>query len=306
MKFNISQVDPRLMSGLQELAPTLRLLLEPNGKLLIAEKTDKNTLSVTIEDEICHIKYHSTPAFYKAIAICAAHYGETKFSFVSEVKFEDMCAMIDCSRNAVLSVDGAKNLLRRLALFGFNSVMLYTEDTLEIEGYPYFGYMRGRYTQREIHEIQTYAALFGIEIIPCIQTLAHLNQALRWPAFKEVLDMNDILLAGEEKTYELIEAIIKSCRKMFSSNILHIGMDEAHMVGMGNYFKKHGLQKRFDIMNNHLLRVCGICAKYNFSPMIWSDMYVRLVFGKKRQADPEMLDRLPKDVALVCWCPATR
>ena len=88
---------------------------------------------------------------------------------------------------------------------GYDSMMLYTEDTYELEGYPYFGYMRGRYTLSELREIDDYGFALGIEVIPCIQALAHLLQALQWEAFKPVTDTGPILLVGEPKTYELIE-----------------------------------------------------------------------------------------------------
>lgn len=40
--------------------------------------------------------------------------------------------MVDCSRNAVLLVKSAKNLLRKMALMGYNMLQLYTEDTYEV------------------------------------------------------------------------------------------------------------------------------------------------------------------------------
>ena len=43
-----------------------------------------------------------------------------------------------------------------LVKMGYDTLELYTEDTYEIEGEPYFGYMRGRYTAREIKEIDVY------------------------------------------------------------------------------------------------------------------------------------------------------
>jgi hypothetical protein len=61
--------------------------------------------------------------------------------------------MFDVSRNAVLSVKTIKQILRKMAFMGLNTVMLYTEDTYQVEGYPYFGYMRGAYTQDELKEI---------------------------------------------------------------------------------------------------------------------------------------------------------
>lgn len=50
------------------------------------------------------------------------------------------------------------------------------EDMFEMVGQPMFGYKRGRYTLDELREIDQRAAAFGLEVIPCIQTLGHLEQ----------------------------------------------------------------------------------------------------------------------------------
>jgi hexosaminidase len=86
--------------------------------------------------------------------------------------------MLDCSRNAVMRVEHLQEWLRRLALLGYNMVMLYTEDTYELSGEPMFGFMRGGYTKKELREIERYASALGIELIPCIQTLGHLSKIL--------------------------------------------------------------------------------------------------------------------------------
>lgn len=44
---------------------------------------------------------------------------------------------------------------------------LYTEDTYKIDGEPFFGYLRGGYTQEHLKEIDDYAFNLGIEVIPC-------------------------------------------------------------------------------------------------------------------------------------------
>ena len=72
---------------------------------------------------------------------------------------------------------------------GLNALFLYTEDTIELPDYPYFGYMRGAYTAQEIRKLDDYAARFGVELIPCIQTLAHFTAPMRWRAFDELRDI---------------------------------------------------------------------------------------------------------------------
>src|SRR5690625_7630506 len=66
------------------------------------------------------------------------------FELIEEPQFEMTGAMLDSSRNAVLTVAGIQDMLRKMAIMGLNTLMVYTEDTYEVEEYPYFGYMRGR------------------------------------------------------------------------------------------------------------------------------------------------------------------
>ena len=58
--------------------------------------------------------------------------------------------MVDCSRDAVYTVGALKKYISLLAKMGYNSLQLYTEDTYEADGEPYFGYLRGRYGKAEL------------------------------------------------------------------------------------------------------------------------------------------------------------
>lgn len=159
--------------------------------------------------------------------------------------------MLDMSRNAVMKPSEIKKYVTLLKSFGYNMVQLYTEDTYEVENEPYFGYMRGRYTTEELKDIVDYCNSIGMEIIPCIQTLAHLTQIFRWQEYSTINDTADILLTDEERTYDLIENMFKSLRKSFTSEYVHIGMDEAHMLGLGKYLDKHGYQNRLEVLSKH-------------------------------------------------------
>lgn len=63
-------------------------------------------------------------------------------------------AMADVSRCNVLKPDTVKYMMRKMALMGMNQYMLYTEDVYEVEDYPYFGHLRGRYTKDEIDRLE--------------------------------------------------------------------------------------------------------------------------------------------------------
>lgn len=214
--------------------------------------------------------------------------------------------MLDCSRNGVMKVEKAKEIILISALMGHNRLLLYTEDTYELDDYPYFGYLRGRYTKKELKEIVEYGEAFGVELVPCIQTLGHMHQVLKWYPMDHLRDGMGNLLVDYEPTYVFIENMIKACRDCFKSKNIHIGMDEVWEMGLDRYLKKYGFQDRVEMFSRHLNRVINISKKYDFFPMIWSDMYFR--FGNKDEEYcretplPEATIKLvPHDVGLVYW-----
>lgn len=220
--------------------------------------------------------------------------------------FDTFGVTIDCSRNAVMNIDALKDFIGILSKMGYNQVMLYTEDTYEVDNEPYFGHLRGRYSQEELREIDNYAHNLGVELVPCIQTLAHLSSIMKWPQYTEIRDTNDILLVDDERTYKFIENMISSIRKCFRTDKIHIGMDEAGMLGKGRYRDIHGDVPRFDILLSHLDKVCKITDKYSFKPMMWSDMFYRIACGDEYYTtnpkfDKSVIERIPSNLTLVYW-----
>ena len=220
--------------------------------------------------------------------------------------FASCGAMVDCSRNAVMKVEAVKRYIDQLASLGMNLLMLYTEDTFEVPEYPSFGYLRGGYSQSELRELDDYADSLGVELVPCIQTLAHLAQFLQWRDVSHLRDTHDVILIDDPETYAFIEAEIRAISGCVRTRRIHIGMDEAHGVGLGRYFEKHGPVDRFALLNRHLGRVVDICHKYGLKPMMWSDMFFRLGSAKNDYYDPEVrvpdrvIETLPP-VDMVYW-----
>ncbi len=212
--------------------------------------------------------------------------------------------MIDMSRNAVMRPEALKKFLRILKKMGYNCAMLYTEDTYEVDGEPYFGYMRGRYTKEEMKELDAFARGIGMELIPCIQTLAHLNAIKRWNIVP--FDCKDILFCDDDRTYELIDHMFATLSQCFASRRIHIGMDEAHMLGLGKHKDIHGIESADVIMKRHLTKVCALAEKYGYETMIWSDMFFRPWNGGhyyvgETKIPKEYIDAMPSNVIPVYW-----
>lgn len=212
--------------------------------------------------------------------------------------------MLDCSRNAVPTVESVQKWIDILSDLGYNTLLLYMEDTYEIEGEPYFGYKRGRYTEEELKAMDIYAKEQGVELIPCIQTLAHLQSIERWPEYWGHFDCADILCVGDERNYKLIEGMFATLARCFSTKTIHIGMDEAYLVGRGRYYEKFGEKDRSQVMIEHLQRICEIGKQYGFHFLIWSDMFFKEATGGNLGGAPatdDVLGKIPDNVELVYW-----
>ncbi len=237
----------------------------------------EHALSYCCADGKGRISYQKPCYFFRALTLLlAAVQSGQDVDLWEDSNFTMDGIMLDCSRNAVPTVKGAEEMLEVLACMGLDMMMLYTEDTYEIPGLPYFGYMRGRLSQQELREIDRYAMDLGIELIPCIQTAAHLGHALKWPWAEPIGDFMDALLVGEEKTYEFLERAIQSCAETFTTKRIHIGYDEAIWVGRGKYLERHGYVPNTVLLKQHLDRVKQILAKYDRVPMMWGDMYYHM------------------------------
>ena len=277
------------------------------GMRLTAKHGTDAKLKIVKQRETCVISYQKKAHFFRGVSLLLQHSDQADFTLEEIPNFESNGIMLDCSRNCVPKTETIKKYIVRLAEFGMNRLYLYMEDTLEIEEYPYWGYLRGRFSKKEMQECDAYASLFGITLVPCIQTLAHLRSALKQPAFAEYRDIDDILLLEDEKSEQLLGSLLRTIAECFSGGLIHLGMDEAGHLGRGRYLEKHGYQEPAQIMKRHLEWLMGVCKSLDLTPIIWSDMYLKLNFGVEdyyslsEDALPKSEGNLSKDVSLCYW-----
>lgn len=299
-------VDKSFEVGIERLAPILGF--EYGDGITVTAKEGER-IGVSLADGKAVIYYRDRVQFFRGLGILVENAKDCpKFEIVEDGFFKTVSTMIDASRCAVPTVKTAKRLLDYLAVMGYNMMMLYTEDVIELEGRPFFGYMRGRYSKEELREIDDYAYGYGIEVIPCIECYAHMERYLIWGESSSIKDTETVLLAREDKTFEFVEQIISTVSSCFRSKRIHIGMDEAHDMGRGKFLDKHGYVPPFEIFNEYMERLVSITNKYGLTPMMWSDMYFR-VHSKSGQdyyeSDTEIPEStkklIPKEVELVFW-----
>ena len=317
MKVYFENLDDKLHSAIEIIKGDLGIEVSSTKrcvKLSVSvEEAAEHTLSVKLCGKDASITYGGGAAtFLRGLAMLCkwVRDGKSEGEVNEKPFFHVNGAMVDMSRNAVMKPETVKFMMRKMALMGLNCYMLYTEDTYEIEGRPYFGYMRGRYTKEELRELDAYALSLGIELIPCIQTLGHMATHLKWPAAGAYKDTSNCLLVGADATYTLISDMLKTAKECFTTNRIHIGMDETIGLGTGRYKSINGIRPMKDIFLEHLSKVAEMCDEYGLKPMIWSDMIIEIAaegLEKPRVYDPraviteELKAQIPKNVQLVFW-----
>lgn len=135
---------------------------------------------------------------------------------------DDQGWRIEIKKYPLLTAIGSK---RDQTVIGHNSG--------KYDGIPYGGY----YTQQQIREIVKYAAERYITIIPEIDLPGHMQAALAaYPDMGctggpyKVWEMwgvsDNVLCAGNDKTYKFIDDVLKEVVSLFPSKYIHVGGDE--------------------------------------------------------------------------------
>lgn len=306
VEFLDRDVPDSLRAGLAAVLGTLPEGLE--GRLA-ARRRPVPGLSVDLSGDTALVEYSRPCELFRGIGLAASARlaGTGPETIRQEIPFRTLGVMYDCSRNSVPTIRTVRQLLLRMALMGYNTLMLYTEDTYPLPGHPEFGHYRGRYTREELQAIDDFACCLGIEVIPCIQTLAHLERFLRWPATDPLRDTPGILLAEDPDVLSLVESMLVSLRGTLRSRRIHLGLDEAHGLGLGRYLSLHGYTRPDVIMKTHLEAVGRLCARHGLQPMMWGDMIFRMNIRDAGYYDPDVVlpegagSIIPREFDVIYW-----
>ena len=152
-----------------ELQKTVDIAIDYLGKdyfahlqLFFAENGEKNYLRVNRHGKEVHIFYGCLSNLFRGLSLVKEKKLEQDYNISLKIKFDTNGLMLDCSRNGVMKVEKVKETILISALMGHNRLLLYTEDTYELDNFPYFGYLRGRYTKDELKEMVEYGEAFGV------------------------------------------------------------------------------------------------------------------------------------------------
>ena len=302
MKFKFN-VDSSFENGIARLSNFLGFEL---GDGILVNAVCGEKIGVSYANNIATIYYKEKSHFFRELGLLLQNIKDEDSFDIVEDDFFKTVGYMHSTNPGCPNLPAFKEYLDMLALMGYNMAMLYTEDRLELPNYPYFGYLKGRYTVEEIKELDDYAFDYGIELIPCLECYGHMAEYLIWGEARPIKDTASVLRAREEKTFEFIEELIKTASSAVRSKRIHIGMDEAADMGRGKFMDKNGYVPAMQIFEEYMERLIQITDKYGLKAMMWSDMYVKInskinsYYDTEVEFPQEVIDKIP-NVQLVFW-----
>ncbi len=193
-----------------------------------------------------------------------------------------------------------KRLIELLKVFSaarYNSVLVEWEDA-----FPWTVDERFRsetaYSPATVRNFVKVASNLGLEIIPLVQCLGHMETPLRLPAYAHLRetannesDLNPLAPGARELVAKMIDDVLAL---MPNVKRFHLGGDEAGTFGTHpdtkKYIVKHG---KGALYLQHIEPLMNKLARRKIRPMLWHDMM--------REWDSNALKRLGRKADLVVW-----
>jgi hexosaminidase len=179
-----------------------------------------------------------------------------------------------------------------LARWKANQFYLYSEGSIELDGYPLLD-PQARLTKDQVRRIIQYARQRHIDVVPCVELFGHLHDLL---TLEQYSDLGAVIPHGEEldprnlKVAPLLKDWIGQFLKLFPSPFVHVGFDEPYWIEQSA--RKNGTTPD-KLFVEQLTAVAAQFQQQGKRVMAWGDIMVKY---------PDIVSRLPKGLIAVAWC----
>ncbi len=240
----------------------------------------------------------SAGIFYGAETLRQLMEGEGEQASLPEVTIHDWPSlayrgiMVDMSHGPLPTVAEVERQLDFLARWKANQYYFYSEDSIELKGFPLLN-PEGRFTQDEVRTIIAYARQRHIDVVPCLELYGHQHDLFRVERYAGLADLPH----GTEfdprnpEVMKLLANWIDQFADLFPSPFVHIGFDETFQIQMA--VKEGGTgstpTKLFVDQLNNVARLFEQRGKH---VMAWADIMVKY---------PDIVSQLPKGIIAVPW-----
>lgn len=225
-------------------------------------------------------------------------------SIIDEPDVEIRGYMQDISRDRVLTTASIKTLIDHMMLLKMNHLELYVEGyPLELPSFPELPY-ETPITVEEYQELETYARIRGIDLVPNINVFGHMEKWLKLEAYNYLSECpNGFERVGKrfppatldplnKDSIKLAKTIVKDFLSFSKSRYFNLNCDEPFELGLGKskeQCEKFGLGK---VYVDYLDKVSEVVVEAKREPWVWGDIIAK---------HPEVLPDFPKTLTVIEW-----
>ena len=200
----------------------------------------------------------------------------------------------DISRGPVPKLAFQEHVVRVLAAFKMNVYSPYMEAALDYTGSPLTALPGGAMTPSDYSALVHFAEQYHVTVIPEQEAFGHLHHVLMLDQYAPLseLPLGDALAPENANSFQLIRGWFTELANLTPGPFLHIGADEVTEIGLGQSRRLVEQQGEPQIYLNFLTQVHATLAPLHKRLLFWGDIAMK---------NPQLVNKLPKDMIAVAW-----
>jgi hypothetical protein len=208
--------------------------------------------------------------------------------------FRDRGLMLDVSRGKVPSRRTLEHVVDLCSRLRINVLMLYVEHTFEFRRHPEIGAGASPLDAETILALDAYAADRGVELVPCLQSLGHMERILSLDRYAHLAesDRRWSLSPQQPASYELLRDLYDEFLPLFRSQRLNANCDEPYDLGKGRSAEMAERLGAGGVFASHVEKLRRLATAHGKRLMIWADFAL---------AHPDRIDSLDRRNVLLDW-----
>ncbi|MDO8588200.1 MAG: beta-N-acetylhexosaminidase [Armatimonadota bacterium] len=201
----------------------------------------------------------------------------------------------DLAREQTANMDYLKKLIDTLSRYKINMLKLYFENRFKFEKHPLIS-PPDVMTAQQARELDEYARERFVEIVPEVNTLGHMENALAVKEYRHLAEVANEpyeLCASSQEGKRFVNDLIAEVSAPFKTKFLHVGGDETSQTGScPKCAERAKAVGKGGLYIDHFLAVHRMAKSRGLRMMMWGDMLL---------AHKDLVDRLPKDIIIFDW-----
>ena len=186
--------------------------------------------------------------------------------------------------------------LKELASLGYDTIIWEIENAVALDAIPDCAAPEA-FSKDEFRELLQYSRTLGLDAIPLLQTLGHVEYILQHEPYQHLAEIpgsHSQFCPLNKKLPAFIGKLVSEYLDLFGEvSKFHIGLDETWWLGKCPHCAEFVKKKSYsELYIQYVNKIAAPLIQKKITPIIWADMAL---------THPEALDKLSRDIMLFDW-----